>query len=453
MGSEYMRKYLIHFMKQKNFQAISTGPFSVTFQQDISNRRCASAFSVAGGKKRIKFEYYEGDTIDPNSSTSVFFQSVLLELASQLAEKSMLFCQRVVALDPLPTTFSTIADENTFMNPAKNFWVAFLRPESQVNITKKVILRYASKSRFTVDEGSDKSVLLLSNKELYLAMKVVVGYNAKDELLVHVFYSSVPRPQIPDYDSEEEEEEEEEEDVPEVKDTGDPDLRSGDREYFHSFLLGLGCHLAEHELLRTQAEEFNKKTALGRATKPNDSPANNPDDGDKKEPVNEDEDEDEKKDEEPEDDDVKDEEKEEDNEEERLAKEAEEKKQEEERKQKEAEEQAAKEEEERKQKEEEERLAQEEAARKEAEEQAAREEQERLAKEAEEKEQAAREAEEKAAKEAEEAKAAEENAKTEDSDNIVNESEENNVTEEAREEEERLAKEAEEQAAREEAEE
>merc|ERR1712000_591796 len=349
MGSEYMRKYLIHFMKQKNFQAISTGPFSVTFQQDISNRRCASAFSVAGGKKRIKFEYYEGDTIDPNSSTSVFFQSVLLELASQLAEKSMLFCQRVVALDPLPTTFSTIADENTFMNPAKNFWVAFLRPESQVNITKKVILRYASKSRFTVDEGSDKSVLLLSNKELYLAMKVVVGYNAKDELLVHVFYSSVPRPQIPDYDSEEEEEEEEEEDVPEVKDTGDPDLRSGDREYFHSFLLGLGCHLAEHELLRTQAEEFNKKTALGRATKPNDSPANNPDDGDKKEPVNEDEDE--KKDEEPEDDDVKDEdeeeEKEEDNEEERLAKEAEEKKQEEERKQKEAEEQAAKEEEER----------------------------------------------------------------------------------------------------------
>merc|ERR1712000_678162 len=410
MGSEYMRKYLIHFMKQKNFQAISTGPFSVTFQQDISNRRCASAFSVAGGKKRIKFEYYEGDTIDPNSSTSVFFQSVLLELASQLAEKSMLFCQRVVALDPLPTTFSTIADENTFMNPAKNFWVAFLRPESQVNITKKVILRYASKSRFTVDEGSDKSVLLLSNKELYLAMKVVVGYNAKDELLVHVFYSSVPRPQIPDYDSEEEEEEEEEEDVPEVKDTGDPDLRSGDREYFHSFLLGLGCHLAEHELLRTQAEEFNKKTALGRATKPNDSPANNPDDGDKKEPVNEDEDEDEKKDEEPEDDDVKDEdeeeEKEEDNEEERLAKEAEEKKQEEERKQKEAEEQAAKEEEERKQKEEEERLAQEERLAKEAEEQAAREEEERLAKEAEEKrlaeEQKQKEEEERLAKEAEE---------------------------------------------------
>jgi len=268
INSEYMRKYLIYYMKGKNFQAISTGPFSVTFQQDISNRRCASVFSVVKGKKRIKYEYYEGDTLDPTSSTSVFFQSILLELASRMADKNMLQGQKNPDLEPLPTSLSTISDENTFMDPAKNFWVAFLRPDSS-SVTRKVILRYFNTSRFTVDEGSDKSVLYLSNKELYLALKIIVGYNGKDELLVHVFYSSLPKPKVADSESDEEDEEEDEDDDggTEAIETGDPDLRKGDAEYFHSLLLGLGRHLAQHELLRTQADEFNKRTALGKSAK------------------------------------------------------------------------------------------------------------------------------------------------------------------------------------------
>lgn len=289
INSDYMRKYLILYMKDKNFQAISTGPFSVTFQQDISNRKCAAAFNVVKSKKRVKFEYYEGNTIDPNSATSIFFQSILLELASKMADKNMLYEQKYKELEPLPTSLSSIADENTFINPAKRFWVAFLRPES-TSIARKVILHYFNRSRFCIDGGSDKSRLYLSNYELYLTITVIIGQNGKNELLAHVFFSSLPKPEEEEDDDDEDDEEDEEDDenqknsvLPEknnilhrnsissppssssstkieVKDTGDPDLRQGDREYFHCLLLGLGRHLAQHELLRTQTEEFNKRT-------------------------------------------------------------------------------------------------------------------------------------------------------------------------------------------------
>src|SRR3990167_4802700 len=264
---EYIKRFIIHYMKNKNFQAISTGPFSVTFQQDISNRRCATVCTVVSSKKRIKFEYYDGDTLDPNSSTSVLFQSILLELASLMVDKNLLFGQRITPLEAIPTSLSTIADENTFMDPKKHFWVGFLRPEC-ASVAKKVILRYCTSHRFSVDEGSDKLVLLLSNKELYLALKIIVGYNAKEELLIHAFYSSLPRPQkvVKHSDSDSDSESDSSEEPPQPPPAqSDPDLRKGDEEYFHSFLLGLGRQLAQHELLRSQAEEFNKKNALGRS--------------------------------------------------------------------------------------------------------------------------------------------------------------------------------------------
>lgn len=271
---EYIKRFIIHYMKNKNFQAISTGPFSVTFQQDISNRRCATVCTVVSSKKRIKFEYYDGDTLDPNSSTSVFFQSILLELASLMVDKNLLFGQRVIPLEAIPTSLSTIADENTFMDPKKHFWVGFLRPEC-ASVAKKVILRYCTSHRFSVDEGSDKLVLLLSNKELYLALKIIVGYNAKEELLIHAFYSSLPRPQkvVKHSDSDSDSESDSSEEPPQPPPAqSDPDLRKGDEEYFHSFLLGLGRQLAQHELLRSQAEEFNKKNALGRSKQEVNSP-------------------------------------------------------------------------------------------------------------------------------------------------------------------------------------
>jgi hypothetical protein len=274
ISRDYIRRYLIHYMKSKNFQAISTGPNSICFQQDISNRRCAAVLSVVNGKRRVRYEYYEGDTLDPTSSTSVFFQSILLELASEMADRHMLFDQKYSPLEPIPTSMSSIADENTFMDPKKHFWAAFLRPECAA-VARKVILRYCTNSRFNVDEGSDKMVLLLSNRELYLALKIVVGYNSKEELLVHAFYAALPRPPAPkrnDQSDSEDDEDEDHEPVPppppvkmiDPESVSDVPLTKEVQEYFHSFLLGMGRQLAQHELLRTQAEEFNKRNALGK---------------------------------------------------------------------------------------------------------------------------------------------------------------------------------------------
>lgn len=272
----YIKRYIIMFFREKGFQAICTGPRSITFQQDDSMRRCSCTFArVFQQKKRVRIHYLEGETLDPQSPTAVFFQAVLMELAHEMAKAHMLHEMRPDPLPDLPTTLAAIADENTMLKPTDHYWVAFLADKTSAE-SKKLFRKYAGTHQFAVEEGPH-GALVATNQNLKMRVTAQTGYNNNDELLLHCQFAVFRKRETDEAaaggraatssagaGAADEDELEEEEDRSTTivgvqtsegggaAHTGDPDLRRGDQEYFHSFFLGLGRMLAQYELLRTQ---------------------------------------------------------------------------------------------------------------------------------------------------------------------------------------------------------